>query len=121
MRIIESSFEILDFDEDALDKIERAGRICYQSEPRGKASKFVANLRVMGHMTPFEMSDATVSIVCDRGCSHELVRHWLISANQSSTRYCNYANDKFGNEITMIKPPFWNENSVRTTAPIREN
>jgi len=44
MKIVEPSFEILHFDENALDMIEQAGRICYQSEPKGKPSKFVANL-----------------------------------------------------------------------------
>lgn len=47
---------------------------------------------------------------CDRGVSHELVRHRTMSFNQESTRYVNYSQDKWGNEISVIKPPFWKEN-----------
>ena len=51
----------------------------------------------------------TFLITCDRGISHELVRHRVMSFNQESTRYINYSKDKWGNEITVIKPCFWNE------------
>lgn len=54
----------------------------------------------------------TVRFVCDRGVSHELVRHRVASFAQESTRYCNYSKDKFGNEITVIKPCFWGEYSA---------
>lgn len=46
----------------------------------------------------------TVKFVCDRGVSHEFVRHRVFSFAQESTRYCNYAKDKFGNEVTFIIP-----------------
>ena len=46
----------------------------------------------------------TVRFVCDRGVSHEFVRHRHFSFSQESTRYCNYSKDKFGNEIAFIKP-----------------
>lgn len=54
----------------------------------------------------------TVRFVCDRGVTHEIVRHRVASYCQESTRYCNYSKDKFGNEITVIKPCFWDEDSV---------
>lgn len=47
---------------------------------------------------------ATVKFVIDRGVSHEFVRHRLFSFAQESTRYCNYSQNKFGNEITFIEP-----------------
>lgn len=47
----------------------------------------------------------TVKFVCDRGVSHEFVRHRVFSFAQESTRYCNYSKDKFGNELTFI--PSW--------------
>lgn len=53
----------------------------------------------------------TVKFICDRGVSHELVRHRPCSFAQESTRYCNYSKDKFGNEITVIKPIFYEEGS----------
>ena len=46
----------------------------------------------------------TVKFTCDRGVSHEFVRHRVFSFAQESTRYCNYSKDKFGNELTFIKP-----------------
>lgn len=49
----------------------------------------------------------TVKFICDRGVSHEFVRHRPCSFAQESTRYCNYSNSKFGNEITVIKPLFF--------------
>lgn len=46
----------------------------------------------------------TVKFVCDRGVSHEFVRHRVFSFAQESTRYCNYSKDKFGKECTFIIP-----------------
>ena len=52
--------------------------------------------------------DVTAKFVIDRGVSHEVVRHRPASFAQESTRYCNYSKNKFGNEITVIQPCFWN-------------
>ena len=52
--------------------------------------------------------DVTVKFVCDRGVSHEMVRHRVASFAQESTRYCNYSKDKFGNELTFIRPSWCN-------------
>lgn len=46
----------------------------------------------------------TAKFICDRGVSHEFIRHRVFSFAQESTRYCNYSKDKFGNELTFIKP-----------------
>lgn len=51
----------------------------------------------------------SVRFICDRGVSHELVRHRVFSFAMESTRYCNYSNDKFGNELTFIIPAWYNE------------
>jgi hypothetical protein len=56
----------------------------------------------------------TVIFVCDRGVSHEFVRHRPSSFAQESTRYCNYANEKFGDSITVIRPCFWNQEAIDT-------
>lgn len=48
--------------------------------------------------------DVTVKFTTDRGVSHEIVRHRPASYAQESTRYCNYAQDKFGSEITVVRP-----------------
>lgn len=57
--------------------------------------------------------DISVRFICDRGVTHEIVRHRPASFCQESTRYCNYRNGKFGGEITVIKPCFFKENSTR--------
>lgn len=53
----------------------------------------------------------TVKFTCDRGVTHEFVRHRVFSFAQESTRYCNYSKDKFGSEVTFILPPWLDENN----------
>lgn len=53
----------------------------------------------------------TVKFICDRGVSHEFVRHRTLSVSQESQRYCNYGKDKFGNQITFIKPSWYSAKS----------
>jgi thymidylate synthase (FAD) len=55
--------------------------------------------------------DVTLKFVCDRGVSHELVRHRAASFAQESTRYCDYSNGKHGAEITVVRPSWCVENS----------
>lgn len=97
-----------------LKKIEWVGRTCYKSEDgitEDSAEKFVAGLIKRGHEAMLEHDSITVKFVVDRGVSHEIVRHRMASFAQESTRYCNYAKDKFGKEITFIEPCFWDKNS----------
>lgn len=109
MKIIKQSWQ---FEEPVdgeviLRKIERAGRTCYKSEDKitdESARQFVASMIKSGHHSTIEHHNVTVRIITDRGVTHEIVRHRLASYNQESTRYCNYANDKFGKEITVILP-----------------
>jgi thymidylate synthase (FAD) len=92
-----------------LKHIERAGRTCYKSEHAitpDSAEKFVANIIKRGHESVLEHFSFTVRFVCDRGVSHELVRHRLASFSQESTRYANYSDERFGTEITVIEPCF---------------
>lgn len=90
-----------------LQHIERIGRVCYKSEDSitengESAKKFVAMLIKAGHEAMIEHSSLSVKFMVDRGVSHELVRHRIASFAQESTRYCNYAKDKFGAECTYI-------------------
>ena len=108
MRIISSSHEILNKPtyQELLLPIEVAARTCYKSEP-GHASDpeaFVGRLIKLGHESVIEHKSLSIRFICDRGVSHELVRHRLCSFSQESTRYCNYSKDKFGNECTFILP-----------------
>jgi thymidylate synthase (FAD) len=93
-----------------LVNLERAGRTCYKSEERideQSAQGFVRRLIASGHHSVIEHASISVRLVCDRGVSHELVRHRLAAFSQESTRYANYSQDKFGGEITVIRPLFW--------------
>jgi len=87
--------------------IEIAGRTAYKSENKITESSYEGFIRKIiknGHEAVIEFGSMTVKFITDRGVSHEIVRHRLCSFLQESTRYCNYAGDKFGNEITVIKP-----------------
>lgn len=112
MNFIRPSFEIMPVNgEEILKNIERAGRTCYKSEDKinaDSARKFVAGIIKSGHESVIEHEKVTVRIICDRGVTHEIVRHRIASYSQESTRYCNYSNDKFGNELTFIMPFYWN-------------
>lgn len=120
MRIIEPSFEIMPVNgEEILKNIERAGRTCYKSEDKitaDSARKFVAGIVKSGHESVIEHEKITVRIICDRGVTHEIVRHRIASYSQESTRYCNYSNDKFGNELTFIRPFYWNDEPEKMEA-----
>lgn len=97
-------------EDDVIMLIERAGRVCYKSEnkiKRDSAKTFIRNILKRGHESVIEHVSITVRVICDRGVSHEIVRHRIASYSQESTRYCNYADDKFGNEITVIMPCFF--------------
>ena len=95
--------------QEMLNKIERCGRVCYKSEGKiedGSAAKFVANIIKRGHEAVLEHASFTVKFIVDRGISHEIVRHRIASYCQESQRYCNYAKDDFGKEITFIIPHY---------------
>lgn len=99
-----------------LSHLELAARTCYKSEDKAgpdSARKLLSRIVRLGHDSVLEHSSVSVRIVCDRGVTHELVRHRLCSFSQESTRYANYAQDKFGREITVIRPFFWNQDEQR--------
>lgn len=74
-------------------------------------------LSLMCEPTEYHPKRVTVHFVCDRGVSHEYVRHRVFSFAQESTRYCNYSKDKFGNEITFIKPCFLDDSKLALYGP----
>ena len=110
MKIIEPSYEILRpcaldavSRKDALLAVAGAARTCYKS--RGTYdSALVAQITRNGHEAMIEHYSATVRFIIDRGVSHEIVRHRIASYAQESTRYCSYNKEKFGSEITVIRP-----------------
>lgn len=114
MKIISPSFQIMDEinGTEILRKIELCGRVCYKSEnaiTEESAQKFIRNIIKSGHESVLEHEKITVRIICDRGVTHEIVRHRIASYSQESTRYCNYSREKFDSELSFIKPCFWEE------------
>lgn len=116
MKVIAPYYEILFLPprEQVLALVEAAGRTCYKSEhliSSESAPEFVRRIVASGHHSVIEHANLTVRFVCDRGVTHELVRHRLAAYSQESTRYANYSQERFGNQITVIKPMFWPEDS----------
>lgn len=70
---------------------------------------WIDDLQYLCEPTEFHAKRITVHFVCDRGVSHEFVRHRVMSFAQESTRYCNYSKDKFGKECTFIIPSWFNK------------
>ncbi len=106
MILVKPSHEILVLSEDPLQLIEKAGRTCYKSEDKmtgDSAKKFVEMVIKRGHHSVIEHANMTVRFICDRGVTHEIVRHRLAAYSQESTRYCNY---KGG--VTFVIPPWVN-------------
>lgn len=111
MKIFKAGYKALTkIDGNMLSQIENVARTCYKSEDKaadGSAMRMVASLIKNQHLAMLEHVSFSVKFVCDRGVSHELVRHRLASFAQESTRYCNYSKEKFGNEIAVIQPIFF--------------
>lgn len=109
MKIINAKVEIIDKLDglEMLKKIELIGRTCYKSEDKitdDSCKQFVKSIIARGHESVLEHVNFSVRFTCDRGVSHEIVRHRIASYSQESTRYCNYAK---ADEIVVIKPCFW--------------
>jgi len=105
MILIHPSVEILYVCANPLQLIEAAGRTCYKSEEKitvNSAPPFVHGILKRGHESVIEHSMVTIRFVCDRGVSHEIVRHRLASYSQESTRYCDYNRG----HVTFIIPPW---------------
>ena len=111
MRIIEPTYEIVtDISEGGVKElklIERCARICYKSEPKtdsfDETKDFIRRIIKRGHLAMIEHSSLTVIFTCDRGISHEIVRHRVASFAQESTRWCNYSKSKFSG-ISVVEP-----------------
>jgi thymidylate synthase (FAD) len=113
MFLVKPSFQILTpIGMLLLRSIENAARTCYKSNDLvgddEKTKTFVKSLIARGHHAPLEFSSINVSFITNRGVTHELVRHRLASYCQESTRYCNYGKEKFGGQITIVRPSWCN-------------
>ncbi|MGD9110631.1 MAG: FAD-dependent thymidylate synthase [Phycisphaerales bacterium] len=107
MILTKPSIEFLWATPNPLKAIEKAGRICYKSEDKitdTSSIEFVQKLIKRGHLAMIEHASVSYRIICDRGITHEIVRHRLFSFAQESTRYCNYSNG-----LQYILPPWTDE------------
>ena len=93
MILIKPNYKILYISPKPLEVIEAAGRTCYKSEKaitESSAKEFVKKRIKDGHLSVIEHAYMSVRFICDRGVTHEIVRHRLAAYSQESTRYCNY-------------------------------
>ena len=67
-------------------------------------NNWLDDLKYVCEPTEYHAKKVTAKFICDRGVSHEIVRHRTMSFAQESTRYCNYSKSKFGQELTFIEP-----------------
>lgn len=107
MQIVKPFFKIEEVETgiDKVKRLERDARTCYKSEENigdNTYERILSNIIKRGHTSVLEHEKITVRIVCDRGVSHELVRHRIASFSQESTRYCNYSKDKSSEGIKFI-------------------
>ena len=105
MLLVKPSATIIALSQYPLGIIEEAGRTCYKSEDKitdDSAPKFAEMILKRGHESVLEHASATVRFICDRGVSHEIVRHRLASYSQESTRYCDYE----GGHVAFVIPPW---------------
>lgn len=114
MKIIKPCFIIEDEidGEEILRKLEKYGRVCYKSEDKitpDSARKFVATILKSGHESVIEHEKVTVRVICDRGVTHEIVRHRIAAYSQESTRYCNYKS----RGIQVVEPFFFARDAER--------
>lgn len=112
MKIVKASVEFMEpvNGEEILRHLERCGRVCYKSEGKiedGSAEKFIRSVIKRGHESVLEHKSITVKFICDRGVSHEIVRHRIASYSQESTRYCDYG----GEGIVVIEPCYLDKGS----------
>lgn len=104
-----------------LRQLERYGRVCYKSEEKitdDSAADFIRGIIASKHESVIEHEKITVRLICDRGVTHEVVRHRIASYSQESTRYCNYTKGKFGSEISVIEPLFFSPLSDTQEVPV---
>ena len=94
---LSNSYSVINIDSYGNYHITTNYRVLYEND-------WLDDLKYLCEPTEYHEKRITVKFICDRGVSHEFVRHRVFSFAQESTRYCNYSKDKFGNELTFIEP-----------------
>lgn len=116
MKLIDSEIKVEKFSGiKYMKNIEKAMRNCYRSEDKIYADSYKSIIKsciLKGHESPIEHEKITVNFICDIGVYKDLTRHRHASFSVESTRYCAYEKDKYGNELTFIKPLFFNKSEL---------
>lgn len=128
MNLIRPSFEILTDNVgeiEVLQLLEKVARTCYKSEDRitidgESAKKIVKLLLSKNHEAMLEFYDVIVKFTCDRGVSHEIVRHRIGSFAQESTRYVNYSVDGKSKGCTFIIPQWISDEQIEEVQKLNE-
>lgn len=84
-------------------------------------NNWLDDLKFACNLTEWHERRVTVKFTCDRGVSHEFVRHRVFSFAQESTRYCNYSKNKFNNELTFIQPCWYSPIQFDNVRPVEED
>ena len=116
MRIRHPEVELVRVTDEASKLLEYAGRTCYQSGHKihhESDRPFLEKIMSRGHLSVLEHASMTMKVICDRGVTHEWVRHRLFSYSQESTRYCNYG----GKHMEFIIPAWFNINRGSSMTP----
>lgn len=96
---LSNSYSVINTDSYGNYHITTNYRVLYEND-------WLDDLKYLCEPTEYHEKRITIKFICDRGVSHEFVRHRVFSFAQESTRYCNYSKNKFGNELTFIIP-YW--------------
>ena len=96
---LSNSYSVINTDSYGNYHITTNYRVLYEND-------WLDDLKYLCEPTEYHEKRITIKFICDRGVSHEFVRHRVFSFAQESTRYCNYSKDKFGSELTFIIP-YW--------------
>lgn len=123
IKLIDQKVEFITTNEEldlGLKRIEKFGRVCYQSMPKDASGdhtkKFIQMLIGKHHESVLEHCSLSFLLTTSRSVTHQLVRHRLCAFSQESQRYCNYALGKFNKQIQVIKPIWfddWNEDAQK--------
>lgn len=71
------------------------------------------DLKYLCEPTEFHEKRYAVKFITDIGLGRDFLRHRVMSMVQESTRYVNYAKEKFGEELTFIIPPWIDRNVLQ--------
>ena len=111
--------KIMDYETNPYSKVTITGMTAYITTNYRVLieNNWFDDLQYLCEPTEFHEKRVAVHFVCDRGVSHEYVRHRVMSFAQESTRYCNYSKDKFSNELTFIQPCWLDDERLKLYGP----